>query len=308
MTLLRLNKRRQLMNTGVYETTVLMTCYKRDSPELLFRAISSCFLRQTLAVKVLLIVDGSIEISLKKVIEKCIKLYTAQFEVIWKATNSGLADSLNIGIQHINTKYIARLDADDICAIDRFSIQKDFLTDGGYDIVGGSILEFGIINERIRMFPRSTQDCINSLPKRSPFNHPSIFCKTSILKENKYRTNLFRDGSGGVSSTEDLELWFRLFFKGYKGGNIDKVVTYHRINENFFKRRGSDKAWMEYSIYNSGIKMFSFNPVARIYPALRLVTRLSPMWLKKVSYLLRKNTSSDVSSDLIKDLKMIESL
>jgi len=48
-------------------------------------------------------------------------------QIIIKDENKGLIDSLNLGFKTCDTKYIARVDGDDINALTRFEKQFNFL-------------------------------------------------------------------------------------------------------------------------------------------------------------------------------------
>ena len=301
-----MNKGGSSQNTGGCRVTVLMTCYKGDNPLDLRNAITSCLTRQSEAAKVLLVVDGPIPAQLEEVIKELESKWPTLMEVYWKPKNSGLADSLNLGVSKILTPFVARLDADDLAAPDRFMRQLRFLETGDYDIVGGSILEFGSVEPRIRNFPETHLQCFLNMAKRSPLNHPSMLCKVRILQENKYSTNLYRGGKGGVSSTEDLDLWFRLMSRGFRFGNIDQVVTYHRITPSFFLRRGRDKAMMEFQIYNQGIRLLGLPRSHKIFPLIRLLVRLAPTGLKRLAYSLRPRLNLNIDPKILADLNVFE--
>ena len=56
--------------------------------------------------------------------------------------NTGISDSLNLGISKAKGKYIARMDADDISLPGRFEEQIGFMEENSLDICGTSIQLF----------------------------------------------------------------------------------------------------------------------------------------------------------------------
>ena len=66
-----------------------------------------------------------------------------------KKHNSGLADSLNIGLKKAKFSLIARIDADDLIFEERLKIQLDFFQNNNYDIVGSNAIIINEFGERL---------------------------------------------------------------------------------------------------------------------------------------------------------------
>lgn len=120
--------------------------------------------------------------------------------------NSGIIDSLNLGISRAQFDLIARIDADDICLPHRLKEQVALLKE--YDIVGSNALlidkqgnPLGQTNLPIRQ-----EDIEKSIFSMKPsIIHPSIIFRLSALKlsnDHKVYSSTFRH-------CEDLELWIR---------------------------------------------------------------------------------------------------
>ncbi|MBI1286916.1 MAG: glycosyltransferase [Flavobacteriales bacterium] len=101
--------------------TVLMPVYNAEQH--LKDAINSVLDQSFQNFKLLIINDGSTDGSMN-IIES---FNDKRLEVIQLQENGGVVNALNIGIDSIDTKYIARADADDICLPDRFKKQIDFM-------------------------------------------------------------------------------------------------------------------------------------------------------------------------------------
>lgn len=144
--------------------------------------------------------------------------------LVVKENNTGLVDSLNLGIKMAKGEYIARMDADDICEPERFLEQVAFLdSNTNIGVVGTSIKIFGNKNLE-KYFPVSNKDCQAELLFRSCFAHPSVMLRKELFVKNQitYSNEYF--------PAEDYYLWIQ--FSGItEFYNIDKVLLRYRLNE-----------------------------------------------------------------------------
>lgn len=147
-----------------------------------------------------------------------------KFIIFRNHQNMKLAYSLNECLSKVTGKYIARMDADDISKPDRFKKQISYLASHPeVDLVGTDMQEFSD-----RIFKRiHTLDSIpiaKKLLKTVTFLHPTILTYKYVY-----------DTLGGyvvnniTSTGQDYDLWFRFFYKGFVGHNINEVLHYYRI-------------------------------------------------------------------------------
>lgn len=217
--------------------SVLMSVYNKEKPEYLSQAIES-MLDQTIRPNEFVIIkDGKLTDELNSVIEKYQKTNTDLFHIIENQENLGLGKSLAIGVQACKNEYIARMDSDDISKKDRCEKELKVLNDNKeIDVVGSMTLEFideisNIIS--YRKMPETNEQICNYAKKRNPCVHPSIMMKKSkVLSVGNYRDYLY---------FEDYDLWIRMIENGCKFYNIQEVLLYTRIDDNFYKRRGRSK-------------------------------------------------------------------
>lgn len=149
---------------------------------------------------------------------------------IKKDKNSGIADSLNLGISKAKGKYIARMDDDDVSMPTRLEKQIQILESNASIIVCASnvILNNRSISHTIDV---THSKIFTSLFFANSIVHPSTLIRRSILLKHKYN-------SAKVPS-EDYDLWSRLIWEGqfYK---IGEPLLFYRYNEysETSKRRG----------------------------------------------------------------------
>ena len=173
----------------------------------------------------IIIDDGSTDKSLP-----IIKKYMNMDEriILVSRENKGLIFSLNEGLYLSKGKYIARMDGDDICFPNRLRLQYDFMVKNQLDICGGDyfiICEKGKFQKK-SIVPKKNSEILLSMTSNVPFAHPSVMLKKKFLIKNKLNY-----GKNGHRYAEDLDLWFNMYSKGAKFGNIDKpTIKYRQVH------------------------------------------------------------------------------
>lgn len=141
-------------------------------------------------------------------------------------TNLGLIKTLNKSINLSKGRYIARMDADDICMPDRLKKQFVYMESHKHIVLCGTwariIDESGTFKGRIRRIDSHNLIRVNML-FTTPFIHPSIMIRKEILEYNRYNENALH--------CEDLELWMRLAQNiKYHFANLPEYLIHYRIH------------------------------------------------------------------------------
>ena len=130
----------------------------------------------------------------------------ARVKVITQA-NQGLIPSLNTAIKQAGGEFLARMDADDISAPERFAKQVDFLRDNpGCGMCGTWYEEIDSTGARSgrKSFPTDDRELRRVLVKYNPFCHASVMMRRDLVEAvGGYDVELSRGG-------EDYDLWFKL--------------------------------------------------------------------------------------------------
>ena len=268
--------------------SVLMSVYYKEKPKYLQQALESIWDKQTLKPdEIILVEDGKLTPELYQIIEKWNKKINGKLKRIPLQENGGLAKALNTGIKHCSGEYIARMDSDDICDPARFEKQIYFFKNNpDIDILGSAICEFNENSKELntRYYPPNTSQAIKYIVKATPLAHPSVMFRRKVFEQdNRYPEN--------YGSNEDIAFWFELLSKGYNMANLEDILLYYRISDDFFNRRSKAKAINEFKIYWTGIiNLYGFT-WKLIYPILRLGFRFSPKFIVQKIYTgrMRKN-------------------
>ncbi len=203
--------------------SVLLPAYNAEN--YIAIAIES-ILNQTFTQFELIIIDDCSTDSTFSIIKKYAKK-DKRVIVSQNKKNLKLSKTLNKGISLAKGKYIARMDADDWSFPKRLEKQVRFLEKNpDVGIVGGSMQimdEKGRVYSK-RMYPLLDQEIRKKIYLYSPFSHPTIMIRRSIL-----------DRAGNYNSrfnpAEDYELYFRIGELS-KFANIDMFLIKYRIVAN----------------------------------------------------------------------------
>lgn len=198
------------------EITVLMSCYNAE--QWLAEAIDSVLTQTHQNFEFILVDDGSKDNTLN-LLRKYEKL-DHRIKVIAKA-NTGLPDSLNVGIFQAKGTWIARLDADDICEPSRLEQQLDFVNKNPQVVLlGTGFSQIDVSGQivKIHQYPTDNAKLISRLEHfKSFFAHSSAFYHTATVKIlGGYRPR--------IRFAEDWDLWLRLSEKGQLASLTEPLV------------------------------------------------------------------------------------
>lgn len=197
-------------------------------------------LKQTLRnFEFIIIDDGSTDDSLTTI--KYYESIDNRIKVISRK-NKGLIFSLNEGIRRSKSKYIARMDQDDISLPSRLELQFSLLVEEDLDICGGNYFVIDQDGKILNSFilPQKYDEILMTLSSNVPFPHPSVMLRKGFLQE----TGLMY-GDTGYCVAEDLDLWLKMFNKGAKFGNVAHPILLYRYLSTSISRVNRKNILME---------------------------------------------------------------
>lgn len=138
----------------------------------------------------------------------------------------GQTSALNSAIRRARGRYIARLDADDICKLNRFKCQVEFMErHPDVVIVGSSAMRVAPNGRHLGIWrvPMSDFDIRFTSLLTPPFIHPTVmFRREAIMTVGGYNEDL--------AMAQDYELWTRLLQHGH-GRNLKACLLYYRQHD-----------------------------------------------------------------------------
>lgn len=195
--------------------SVLMPVY--NAQRFLKRAIESVLAQTFTNFELLIINDGSTDKSVS-IIES---FQDPRIRLVHNQKNSGVIHTLNMGILLAQGKYIARMDADDICFPERFEKQVSYLElHPETAVLASRIIQINADEDELSHwdmdFKVLTREQIYiASAKANCIAHPSVMMRRAIAQIYLY--NKKQKGS------EDWDLWMRLLSDGQ---HIDKLPQY----------------------------------------------------------------------------------
>lgn len=222
--------------------TVILPFYNAES--VIHTSINS-ILRQTYKdFKLLLINDGSTDSS-QSIINRlnddricCIKL----------RKNVGLVEALNLGLNESKSKYIIRMDSDDVAAPERFRKQLDFMEQNpDIGISGTACQTFGKRKRRLWNPLSDDKEIKTQMLFKNPMIHPTIIMRSEVIRSNSLQYR--------IENAEDYGLWWDAS-QCTRLANISKVLLNYRVSKDSFtnSRTHAQKKHALSTIYHEMLK------------------------------------------------------
>lgn len=143
-----------------------------------------------------------------------------------KHANNGLIYTLNLGLELAKFEIVARMDADDICVPERFSLQYAYLKEhNNIGAVGGQTQLIGSTGVSVGngIYPITSLDCRSVARFGAPLAHPAVmFRKSLVISCGGYRE--------AFKHAEDYDLWLRILERS-EIANLDCILLKYRLHD-----------------------------------------------------------------------------
>ena len=195
----------------------------RDAQRFLEAAICSV-LGQTLSDFELLLIDDSSHDASLQICEAHAR--SDSRIIVAHNPGAGLVNALNYGLRAAKGRYLARMDADDICAPPRFERQVRLLDSNESLGVVGSAAE--IIDENGAVIgnldpPNAPEQVRIELMRRNCVAHPTVMARIEVLRMvGGYRA--------AFAGCEDYDLWLRISERA-DIANLSEPLLRYRVHE-----------------------------------------------------------------------------
>lgn len=209
------------------DVTVVMSAYRED-PGLFRQAVDSILAQTMPDLELLIALDDPGNEALRHEAE----IYAARdprVRVTVNETNLGLAASLNRAIARCSSRYVCRMDADDVALPDRVERQLAFIEAGGYDLVGGGLDVTDGAGELLyhaQRLPQSPEAVRRALRWNNCVPHPSWLGRRWV----------FEQGYRQIPLCEDYDLLIRTALAGGRIANVPGAVLRYRMGEESISR------------------------------------------------------------------------
>jgi glycosyltransferase involved in cell wall biosynthesis len=204
------------------ELSVIMSVYNNE--RYISRAIDSILAQSFEDFEVIIVDDASTDNTLDILTSYAQK--DSRIKIIKNEKNIGLTQSLNKALQYAHGEFIARMDADDISADERFKLQIEFMKNNhNIGLLGTARF---VIDEDdnildVNIPPTQHNDICKALIKHNVFCHSSMMFRKAVFDKVGYYDERWE-------SAQDYELAFRIA-RYFELANLDKPLIYWRVNK-----------------------------------------------------------------------------
>lgn len=216
------------------------------------------------------------------------KKYSDKYEniiLINNGENRGLNYTLNHCLKYVDTKYVARMDGDDISLPARLEKEINFLENNPeYAIVSTNMIYFDETGDWGKSNALRKPQKKNFV-KGTPFCHAPCMVRTDAYKA----VGGYSEGKS-LLRVEDYHLWYKMYLKGFKGYNIEEPLYKMRDDRNAARRRKYkyriNEAYVKYLV----VKNFNLGLSNYLYVLKPLVVGLLPLFLYKYLHKVRMSS------------------
>lgn len=233
--------------------TVLMCVYNGE--EYLKESVDS-ILRQTYKEFEFLIIDDCSTDDTLKVLNS---YEDPRITLFVNDENIGLTKSLNKGLLLARGGYIARMDADDISAVNRLQTQLDIMeSNKDITLIYGNTDFIDVNSEKIcsSYRPKSVDKVLKNLEINNFIPHPTVmFVKSDIISVGGYDERL--------NVAQDLDLWIRLRDNGFCFKYLNAKLLNYRLNPDTVRNGAYENYW--FTVCKYCITHYSKKSVAKYF-------------------------------------------
>jgi len=172
-----------------------------------------------LAAELIVVDDGSTDGSVGVVESVASWTSGVAVRILRNPSNLGIVAALNRGLDVASGKFIARMDADDICAPSRFRTQMAFMENSGCDVCGSWFVEFGQGIPRPVRWPHTEPALRAAMLFQNSVLHPSILARRQVFDRYRYRQE--------YQLVEDYDLFSRAM-REYRIANVPVPLLRYR--------------------------------------------------------------------------------
>ena len=195
--------------------------------------------------------------------------------------NLGLNQTLNNCLAAASGEYIARMDGDDDCLPERFARQIALLeSDPSYQITSSPMILFDENGEWGRTHLREFPTAANVVGGTAICHAPVMLRKECMDAVGGYTV------SKRTMRVEDVDLWIKLYAKGYRCRNILQPLYRMRNDQNAFSRRKYIYRINSTYVRLRGCRMLHLGPRSYLKAFRPMLIGLVPARLRK--YLRKK--------------------
>ena len=233
-----------------------------------------CIINQTFKDWELIMCDDGSRDNTYEIATSYKEKYPEKIIVLQNEKNRGLNYTLNECLKQARGKYIARMDGDDRCDKERFSIEIDVLEKEPEIAIVSTDMEFFDESGVWGKISHPEYPMPEDFVRESPFCHaPCMVKREAYMKVKGYSV------SEKLLRVEDYHLWIKMYKCGYRGKNIHKCLYQMRDDRNAYSRRSFKNRLNEYYVKRLAIKTFRLKKWNYLFALRPIIVGLLPNFI-----------------------------
>lgn len=206
--------------------SVLMSVYNEQEKDII-ESIDSVLRQSFIDFEFIIVLDNPKAYNLKNLLINYSKK-DSRIKIIENKINVGLAQSMNNGLKYCKGNYIVRMDADDLCDINRLKILSNEISKhDNVDVFYSAfrtITSTGELLKESPSVPSNGTKLANILKNyKNIICHPTVAIKKSSLKQV--------GGYSDLRIVEDYELWLTMLREGFVFWGINQTLIDVRLHK-----------------------------------------------------------------------------
>lgn len=191
-----------------------------------------CIIQQTYNDWELIMCDDGSSDRTVEIAEKYVEKYPNKVILLQNHQNYGLNYTLNKCLSKAEGKYIARMDADDLCSNDRF--EKEIFTLQNEPTIAFVSTNMSFFDENGIWGYSYTKE----YPEKIDFLRGTPFCHAPcMVRREAYQAVNGYSEEKRLLRVEDYHLWMKMYKHGYIGKNLAEPLYQMRDDRNAYNRR-----------------------------------------------------------------------
>ena len=197
--------------------------------------------------------DGSVD-NTYEIARKYQTQYPGKIVLLRNESNVGLNHTLNRCLENASGEYVARMDGDDVSLPMRLEKEAHFLdTHPEYAIVSTPMIFFDEKGDWGRSYS------IERPEKKDFIKHSPVHCHAPcMIRREAYLAVGGYTEDDRMLRFEDVNLWYKLYAKGYVGYNLDEPLYKMRDDQAAARRRGLKSRMNGVYVTYKGFQLFEF--------------------------------------------------
>ena len=257
------------------KVSVLMGIY--NCADTLEEAVD-CIINQTFTDwELLMCDDGSTDNTYE--VAKKIAAKDSRIVLLKNEKNLTLAPTLNKCAGFAKGKYFARMDGDDICALDRLEKEIKIMDSQPEYALVSCWMNLYDSSGIYRVVPYPKIPTSTDFIKRSPFCHAGC-----MMRKSAFESVGGYSESADYKRVEDYDLWARMYKEGFIGFNIQEPLYSMRDDRNALSRRTVDNRKNEIRVKKNIIKWFELPVSNYIYVLIPVIKLMMPGFVYKLAH------------------------